>query len=785
MTIAQALFDLQPDPRILPMLGEINLVQWRCLAELIDNSVDGFLSALRAGSPPVEPEVLVNLPTKDDATARVTVSDNGPGMTVDRLERAVRAGWSGNSPIDSLGMFGMGFNIATARLGTVTKVWTSQPGEAEESGLCIDFDELRKQGHFRTPRLTRPKTDPASSGTSISIEHLKPEQRAWLARPANRSSIKAELARAYSSMLRPNGVPISFNLTLNGKKVPSLYHCVWSEERSVETARHGTVLAVQKIDRRLPDRPFCIACWQWLAAAESTCPVCASAANVVNRKRHVHGWIGLQRYLSATDFGIDFLRNGRKIEIGNRDLFFWRDSSSGSVELEYPIDDVRQRGRFVGEIHLDHCRVTYMKDRFDRTDPAWDEMTGIVRGEGPLQPQKASGLGFSQNDSPLFKLYQAFRRNSPPKARVAGGWANVLVVKDNERAEEMAKKFREGDPDYQTDQKWWELVEEEDNRLLTPPGGTGTAGPGGGGGGGTLTGFGPGPQPGPAPGPSAAPTPAVPTPPRTPVASLSREYIHDATSLRWDVKAYVVQAIDPILGGDGKPWFLRKVSDGTTEFFIDTAHSVFRSATLTDLDALLCELAHKAADFTRGQANAPEFSRILADLRDRYGGPVKLDPVAVANSAEMLFRAIARVWAQGIDTTDATTLFNELPTLDREAIQHKMATRSVANPQQAISDGRYLEFASPRTLVDFILAHPDLFFDGHCWEESYADLDYLTPSATDAARKRVIQQYEALLLDALWLAEQEPDDIQVAPRERVLRASLAVALLAPTPSESS
>ncbi len=31
MTNAPALFDLQPDPRILPMLGEINLVQWRCL----------------------------------------------------------------------------------------------------------------------------------------------------------------------------------------------------------------------------------------------------------------------------------------------------------------------------------------------------------------------------------------------------------------------------------------------------------------------------------------------------------------------------------------------------------------------------------------------------------------------------------------------------------------------------------------------------------------------------------------------------------------------------------
>ena len=70
-------FDLQPDPRILPMLGEINLAQWRCLAELVDNAVDGFLLLRRTGDSPANPEVLVNLPTSDDAGARITVADNG------------------------------------------------------------------------------------------------------------------------------------------------------------------------------------------------------------------------------------------------------------------------------------------------------------------------------------------------------------------------------------------------------------------------------------------------------------------------------------------------------------------------------------------------------------------------------------------------------------------------------------------------------------------------------------------------------------------------------------
>lgn len=108
-------FDLRPDPRVLPMLGEINLEQWRCLGELIDNSVDGFLHALRAGQS-IDAEIYVDLPTADKPDAVVKIRDNGPGMTPDVLQKAVSAGWSGNNPIDNLGLFGMGFNIATARL---------------------------------------------------------------------------------------------------------------------------------------------------------------------------------------------------------------------------------------------------------------------------------------------------------------------------------------------------------------------------------------------------------------------------------------------------------------------------------------------------------------------------------------------------------------------------------------------------------------------------------------------------------------------------------------------
>lgn len=254
-------FDLQPDPRILPMLGEINLNQWRCLAELVDNAVDGFLAAKRDQQGIAEPEVHISIPTTDIASAKVSVRDNGPGMSSQTLETAVRAGWSGNSPVDSLGMFGMGFNIATARLGTITAVWTARRGDDDWHGLQIDFEAMRRQGHFRTPHLRREKIDPHEHGTEVSIEFVKPEQRSWFARTANRSRISRELSKAYSAMLRSNGVPITFALFVNGTKVRTRSPCLWNDDRAVPNTRLGTVQAVQYIDRQLSDRPSAKSIW--------------------------------------------------------------------------------------------------------------------------------------------------------------------------------------------------------------------------------------------------------------------------------------------------------------------------------------------------------------------------------------------------------------------------------------------------------------------------------------------------------------------------------------------
>ena len=585
-------FDLQPDPRVLPMLGEINIDQWRCIAELVDNAIDGFLHAKRNGDPIIGPRVDVILPSTDKEGAQLKISDTGTGMTAEVLELAVRAGWSGNNPIDNLGLFGMGFNIATARLGSVTEVWTTRKGDKEWHGLSIDFDELRRQRHFRTPHLVRPKSDTELHGTEVSIKRLKPEQRRWLTRAANQTSVRKRLSQTYSSMLRQNGVPISFDLFVNNKRTEPLRHCAWDEKRNVTFPDVGTVHAIMRLNNEMAERPYCTHCMTWVSEADQNgnCPICSTTGTLTKRPRRVTGWIGIQRYRDQNDFGIDFIRNGRKIEIGNKDLFVWRDGDS--EEREYPVDDQRNEGRIVGEFHIDHCRVSYAKDRFDRADQSWEEMVTLVRGEGPLRPEKARSLGFGPNYSPLFSLFKAFRRTSP-QSKAAGAYARIMIVKDNGRAKEMATYFHDGQPEYQEDTKWWELVEEADRELLYGPGGKPAGSEGGGAPPDTelpegLLEDGTGKTDG-----GAAPQPAQSSapPPRREVPSLSRKYVHHKSGAPWATTAFEVEQADPDLP-TGTPWVMEMADIATRHyhFLYNPAHAIFSSITMTPRDALLMHL---------------------------------------------------------------------------------------------------------------------------------------------------------------------------------------------------
>jgi hypothetical protein len=760
------------------MLGEINIDQWRCIAELIDNAVDGFLKEIRSGKPVAGARVDVLLPGADKEGAMLRVIDNGAGMSPEVLERAMRAGWSDNNPIDNLGLFGMGFNIATARLGSVTEVWTTQKGDREWHGLTIDFDTLRRQRHFRTPHLRRPKADPEQQGTEITIRQLKPEQRKWLVKSSNQTTVRKRLSQSYSAMLRQNGIPITFELHVNNKRVEARRHCVWNEDRVVPGPGGINVPAVISINHALADRLYCTNCMSWLfeGALGQPCPVCGSENSVVKRTRRVTGWLGVQRYLDQSEFGIDFIRNGRKIEIANKDLFSWHNGEN--EESEYPIDDPRNRGRIVGEIHIDHCRVSYAKDRFDRADPTWDEMVRLIRGEGPLRPEKAKDLSFPLNESPLFRLFKAFRRTSP-QSKTAGAYARILIGKDNNLAMEMASYFHDAHPAYQDDTKWWELVKDADRELL----------------------YGQSSADKPIGSPSDLPAglidaatpdrasssslvrPETPVPvkasPRRAVPMLTRKYHHLSSGLKWNVVAFEVEAGDPELP-HGSPWSvtLADIPTKTYHYLYNPAHSVFQSITMTPRDGLLAHLAFMTVSQTRTSSQNPDLARIIADFRADYGAENTLDFKSLPTDALAIMVDVARSLAEACPIDDRASLFNSLSVPEQTAVMRALAGRKI-KPTEATVDGSFLQYAPFDIIKTLVKNRPELCFDGKVWDAAFADLDYGNVEITEEARNSVVSKYLGLMSDAIWLSKQDSSDLARSSRDEIIRAVKSLQLLKP------
>lgn len=131
----QVTVDITPTPRILRTLGDIPFDIWQCFAELMDNSLDAFKEALSKGLQIDNPriDILWSNDTTPNSEREIVIQDNGLGMELATLQKAAKAGYSSNDPIHNLGLFGMGFNIATARLGDETLFYQRQ--KMQKNGL--------------------------------------------------------------------------------------------------------------------------------------------------------------------------------------------------------------------------------------------------------------------------------------------------------------------------------------------------------------------------------------------------------------------------------------------------------------------------------------------------------------------------------------------------------------------------------------------------------------------------------------------------------------------------
>lgn len=769
--------NVQPHPRLLSVLGDIEFAPWQCIAELVDNSFDEFLR-----NPPEDdaPTVWVTLPARSSTPkdGEVWVKDNGPGMTLDQLNNALRAGWTSNDRFGQLGLFGVGFNIATARLGQVAVVRTARAEDPYWTVVTIDLKALAAGTDFKLPVVTEPKSTGGEHGTEIVIRNLKQEHHQTVSR--GQSKIKQILGDIYSYLLSTQG----FQLIVDGELVKPRLPCVWDKSRFVVRSNER-IPAIFDIDEQLPDRRVCLDCGEWQDLGESICEYCEST-RVEVRVRRIWGWVGIQRYIHSSDFGIDFIRNGRKILVRNRNLFNWDDPDdpTGSSEVEYPIEFPRGLGRIVGEVHIDHVRVNYQKNAFEYDTPEWKRVVRVLRGDGPLRPKIGQRLGYGPNSSPLAQLFTGYRTNEPGLKDLIPGNGKVAL---HELAREWADNFRKGELDFQTDEKWYQAAAQHlelKEAATQPP----VSDPEPGDGGDILTAKG-----------------LLPTSPVTPPAAPSPSTLvesEDDRRAKWRVGASSVPDLDASFGlpGHGAPlqvqaWLVRGhritrpnetspvpvyVASGKgaqVEVFIDSEHPIFVDFGVDTRDLVVIELA----DFLRVRdSSSRAISAIFADLKDKCLPDHRIAGPFLTDLARRTLNRI-REAMQPVVAGNAAGYWSLLSADDQAAAERLFAVEGgSASWEDVIASGEWVGYVPGAALVHLVEQRPEAFLDGRVFRSSYQ------PLGNAAAKRASADRIVDLLGDVATLsdvpARRSPEELQ---RGRLACLLLSQEIAEPTAEEAA
>ena len=767
--------DITPSPRVLRMLGQIDFAPWQCLAELIDNSIDAFLDQRKAGRLTANPTVNVWLP--NDAALRqgngeIVVEDNAGGMTIEQIETSVRAGYSGNDPIEKMGLFGMGFNISTARLGRRTEVWSTTADSDQWTGLVIDFDELERTRAFHAPIVTKAKTrdelDHPTHGTRIVISRLEAERIKPLIWGVGKRKTKDKLGKIYGRVMTALGIRLLYDADV----VMPWRHCTWDPKRGVDAQNFGRVPAIIEINESLPSRRFCTTCWVWLLDADEECTSCGSARNVVSRERRLRGWIGIQRYFDKQHFGIDLLRNGRVIQELDKSMFNFT-NDAGETFLEYPIDAVHWGGRIVGELEIDFVRVSHQKDSFDKLDPEWRHVVELVRGNSPMQPRIAERLGMPRNTSPLARLFAGYRKGTAGLKDLVPGTSSGVGLNTGVIAE-YREKFYGGDPAFQSDEKWFELVEVVERAKRGDSAGAQDAA-------GELP-IDAGEPAGEAAG-TPTPHPAAddegrvgeqagrPNKPPERDAELSGAY-----EIAWlpgspKIKVEAYRHAGDI---DGEPF--RVTPEAYNFKFEYNPRSPFFEESLdTPADCLLVDLAQYFLTVSSESVRRHPVSKIVRSLKSEYFPGLATGVSEASDAATSLLHELRRhydEWLPSKAPLDATTISAQQTMHVRQAALKAEAATSAA-VDAMIEEGRFARYVSESYVADLARRWPDLVLDGKFFSPPYADV------AEPQLRDHVSGDLVDCLEDVVWLREEGGASVSkdMAWRLRFSRALASLRLL--------
>jgi hypothetical protein len=780
--------DITPTPRILRTLGEIPFQVWQCIAELVDNSIDAYLSDEVNASEEVERRINVSWTGSTAAASdrTIEITDNAKGMSIDQLRDAVKAGYSSNNPIGNLGLFGMGFNIATARLGELTTIMSTRAGDDKWVGVEIDFQKLIDSKGFGAPIKYEDKENPDITGTKIKVSRLKNEVLSDL---SNRETeIRQRLEAVYTPLLSGNDISIY----VKGRQLRPKMHCVWSASRYVRY-NDQNVAAWIDVTRDLGDALFDLDKNCYLAGDEAERYYVALQngqslpVNIVERRKRLTGWLGIQRYADPNDYGIDFIRNGRKILISDKSLFYYENLITGQKELQYPVDLTGSvGGRIVGELRVDYLLPTYQKNDFNRSDRSWQDTVEAICGVGPFLPQYRKALGFQEpNTSPLGLLISAYRRpNTGTKSLFA----------PNALAKSYAAQFRKEIREYLDDTLWWKAAQEEDQKQNT--GGTRATTE-------VNTGDAPsddisaylggvaGSTPTPTmPSPTSnlddhsAPTVVAPVPETssrdeliqrsTVVSQLSGKNYKFGNAASLNVHVRELNSGDILSKGEKKPCFF--YADGIEcDFIYNPTHPILAQYPITPKMLLLQYLAERL----KVRDSLTDIVAVYSTLVETTMPEAKIDRQSLQDRASSAFNLLREKLSETLKprALEVVACIHE----SSGEVEDTLANIVTANQalavafQNATAEGfDAIDYTPPKTLYRLVESFPEDVFDGKVLSTPYSTINLPDANATKRIREESKDRALSFIKDALRVISNVGQTVQ---KNELTRASLSVDFL--------
>ncbi len=219
------LVDATPNPRLLESLRDMGYDNYQAILDIIDNSVDAVISSTRK-----KPKIRINTKFGKDGKGRITVIDNGIGMTAETLNQALKLGSETNKERNGeLGYFGVGLNSASISLGRGFKIITKHNDGDYVCGI-FDLDIAIAQKSWRFVSIEKANaseikhfntlTENATTGTVIEIYKLD--------RISNRNKSQFDtillklIGKSYRYHLTGKDKTKQISFTLNDKKVEAI-----------------------------------------------------------------------------------------------------------------------------------------------------------------------------------------------------------------------------------------------------------------------------------------------------------------------------------------------------------------------------------------------------------------------------------------------------------------------------------------------------------------------------------------------------------------------------------